>query len=53
MLDLLCQLNSCHKFLMCREVGWRNREELSPCNDPCAVCLERSCTVAAEGMFNG
>ncbi|KAJ4745064.1 E3 ubiquitin-protein ligase XBAT32 [Rhynchospora pubera] len=32
-----------------REVGWRNREDLSPCDDPCAVCLERSCTVAAEG----
>ncbi|KAB1204181.1 putative E3 ubiquitin-protein ligase XBOS32 [Morella rubra] len=32
-----------------RECGWRTFESLTTCQDPCAVCLERSCTVAAEG----
>ncbi|KAM0943365.1 putative transcription factor C2H2 family [Dioscorea sansibarensis] len=31
-----------------REYGWRN-ENLSPAVDPCVVCLERKCTVAAGG----
>jgi hypothetical protein len=48
--DVLHWLNYHDKFLIHREVGWRNREDLSPCDDPCAVCLERSCTVAAEGI---
>ncbi|KAJ3677146.1 hypothetical protein LUZ60_002870 [Juncus effusus] len=30
-----------------REIGWRNRED--SCVDPCAVCLERRCTVGAQG----
>ncbi|KAK9274999.1 hypothetical protein L1049_022256 [Liquidambar formosana] len=32
-----------------RECGWRNRDSLPTCQDPCVVCLERKCTVAAEG----
>lgn len=32
-----------------RECGWRNPDALPPGVDPCAVCLERKCTVAAEG----
>ncbi|KAF3452860.1 hypothetical protein FNV43_RR03293 [Rhamnella rubrinervis] len=32
-----------------RECGWRNSDALSACQDPCVVCLERQCTVAAEG----
>ncbi|KAF5749463.1 E3 ubiquitin-protein ligase XBOS32 [Tripterygium wilfordii] len=32
-----------------RECGWRNSDTLPTCQDPCVVCLERKCTVAAEG----
>ncbi|BBG92931.1 XB3 ortholog 2 in Arabidopsis thaliana [Prunus dulcis] len=32
-----------------RECGWRNSDPLSTCQDPCVVCLEQQCTVAAEG----
>ncbi|XP_006845489.2 probable E3 ubiquitin-protein ligase XBOS32 isoform X1 [Amborella trichopoda] len=32
-----------------RECGWRSSDILPACVDPCAVCLERRCTVAAEG----
>ncbi|KAG8639493.1 E3 ubiquitin-protein ligase XBAT32 isoform X2 [Manihot esculenta] len=32
-----------------REYGWRNDDLLPTCQDPCVVCLERTCTVAAEG----
>ncbi|XP_021275772.1 E3 ubiquitin-protein ligase XBAT32 isoform X1 [Herrania umbratica] len=32
-----------------RECGWRTGDSLPSCQDPCAVCLERKCTVAAEG----
>ncbi|OMP04890.1 Zinc finger, RING-type [Corchorus olitorius] len=32
-----------------RECGWRTSDSLPSCQDPCAVCLERKCTVAAEG----
>ncbi|MED6157267.1 E3 ubiquitin-protein ligase xbat32 [Stylosanthes scabra] len=31
-----------------RECGWKTNE-LAPCLDPCAVCLERKCMVAVEG----
>ncbi|KAK4604938.1 hypothetical protein RGQ29_013128 [Quercus rubra] len=33
-----------------RECGWRTSESLATCQDPCVVCLERKCTVAAEGL---
>ncbi|WOL06451.1 putative E3 ubiquitin-protein ligase XBOS32 isoform X1 [Canna indica] len=32
-----------------REIGWRNTIQSPSCIDPCAVCLERRCMVAAEG----
>ncbi|GLT80430.1 hypothetical protein SLA2020_518690 [Shorea laevis] len=32
-----------------RECGWRNGDSLPSCQDPCVVCLERKCMVAAEG----
>lgn len=32
-----------------RECGWRNFDSLPTCQDPCVVCLESQCTVAAEG----
>ncbi|KAL9376899.1 hypothetical protein Peur_031019 [Populus x canadensis] len=32
-----------------RECGWRNNDSLPTCEDACVVCLERKCTVAAEG----
>lgn len=32
-----------------RECGWRSNDSLPTCLDPCVVCLERKCTVAAEG----
>ncbi|XP_042520305.1 probable E3 ubiquitin-protein ligase XBOS32 [Macadamia integrifolia] len=32
-----------------REFGWRDNNSVITCLDPCAVCLERKCTVAAEG----
>uniref|UniRef100_M4DV71 RING-type E3 ubiquitin transferase n=1 Tax=Brassica campestris TaxID=3711 RepID=M4DV71_BRACM len=32
-----------------QECGWRGDDCLTPCRDPCAVCLERKCTVAADG----
>ncbi|XLT08659.1 hypothetical protein HN51_054452 [Arachis hypogaea] len=31
-----------------RECGWKTNE-LTQCLDPCAVCLEKKCTVAVEG----
>lgn len=36
-------------FFFCRDYGWRNVDSLPTCQDPCVVCLERQCTVAAEG----
>ncbi|KAJ0089773.1 hypothetical protein Patl1_14418 [Pistacia atlantica] len=32
-----------------RECGWRSSASAPTCQDPCVVCLERVCTVAAEG----
>ncbi|XP_068651694.1 probable E3 ubiquitin-protein ligase XBOS32 isoform X2 [Aristolochia californica] len=32
-----------------RDCGWRNSDVQPSCFDPCVVCLERKCTVAAEG----
>lgn len=32
-----------------RECGWRSSNSLATCQDPCVVCLERKCTVVAEG----
>ncbi|PSS04309.1 E3 ubiquitin-protein like [Actinidia chinensis var. chinensis] len=32
-----------------RECGWRSSDSTPACVDPCVVCLERKCTVAAEG----
>ncbi|XP_059077794.1 probable E3 ubiquitin-protein ligase XBOS32 isoform X3 [Cryptomeria japonica] len=34
-----------------RECGWRNLEPVPVGVEPCAVCLERRCTVAAEGGY--
>ncbi|KAL6525474.1 putative E3 ubiquitin-protein ligase xbos32 [Orobanche hederae] len=33
-----------------RLCGWRSNDSPSTCSDPCVVCLERKCTVAAEGV---
>ncbi|XAR66693.1 hypothetical protein NMG60_11013006 [Bertholletia excelsa] len=32
-----------------RICGWRHSDSTPACEDPCVVCLERKCTVAAEG----
>ncbi|KAF3782618.1 putative E3 ubiquitin-protein ligase [Nymphaea thermarum] len=32
-----------------RECGWRTSDALPTCGDPCSVCLERNCSVSAEG----
>ncbi|XP_077215741.1 putative E3 ubiquitin-protein ligase XBOS32 isoform X2 [Tasmannia lanceolata] len=32
-----------------RECGWRTPDSPPTCLDPCVVCLERKCTVSAEG----
>ncbi|OEL17649.1 putative E3 ubiquitin-protein ligase XBOS35 [Dichanthelium oligosanthes] len=32
-----------------RECGWRKTSASSTCQDPCIICLEVECTVAAEG----
>ncbi|XP_062191768.1 probable E3 ubiquitin-protein ligase XBOS35 isoform X1 [Phragmites australis] len=32
-----------------RECGWRKTSASSTCHDPCVICLEVECTVAAEG----
>lgn len=32
-----------------RECGWTKTSVSSTCHDPCAICLEMECTVAAEG----
>ncbi|KAG6507872.1 hypothetical protein ZIOFF_033225 [Zingiber officinale] len=34
-----------------RELGWRSTTQSPACTDPCVVCLERRCTVAAEGTL--
>lgn len=33
-----------------RECGWRTSDFAPICLDPCAVCLERKCMVAVEGI---
>ncbi|XP_027176866.1 probable E3 ubiquitin-protein ligase XBOS32 isoform X1 [Coffea eugenioides] len=35
-----------------RECGWKSCDSHNTCVDPCVVCLERRCTVAAEGCFH-
>ena len=46
---------SCTKTNLCtgrcffRECGWRSCDSLLASQDPCVVCLERECTVAAQG----
>ncbi|CAA0820010.1 E3 ubiquitin-protein ligase XBAT32 [Striga hermonthica] len=35
-----------------RECGWRGSDLASTCLDPCVVCLEKKCTVAAEGCLH-
>ncbi|XP_073044201.1 probable E3 ubiquitin-protein ligase XBOS32 [Primulina eburnea] len=35
-----------------RECGWRSNDSLLTCSDPCVVCLERKCTVAADDCFH-
>ncbi|KAL8461290.1 hypothetical protein ACS0TY_032675 [Phlomoides rotata] len=35
-----------------RECGWRSDDSACTCLDPCVVCLERKCTVAAAGCFH-
>lgn len=35
-----------------RECGLKRYDSPSTCVDPCVVCLERKCTVAAEGCFH-
>lgn len=35
-----------------RECGWWSSDSLPTCVDPCVVCLESRCTVAAEGCFH-
>lgn len=35
-----------------RECGWRSGDSVNTCLDPCVVCLERKCTVAAEGCYH-
>ncbi|XP_031387931.1 probable E3 ubiquitin-protein ligase XBOS32 isoform X2 [Punica granatum] len=32
-----------------RECGWRSNDSHPTCQDTCVVCLERNCTVAAQG----
>ncbi|XP_010452736.1 PREDICTED: E3 ubiquitin-protein ligase XBAT32 isoform X2 [Camelina sativa] len=32
-----------------QECGWRENDCNTPCRDPCVVCLERKCTVSADG----
>ncbi|XP_042399864.1 probable E3 ubiquitin-protein ligase XBOS32 isoform X1 [Zingiber officinale] len=35
-----------------RACGWRNVKHRLTCGDPCAICLESKCTVAAEGCHH-
>ncbi|WOL13495.1 putative E3 ubiquitin-protein ligase XBOS32 [Canna indica] len=35
-----------------REYGWRKEKSEPACSDPCAICLESKCTVAAEGCHH-
>lgn len=39
-------------LIFCRECGWRKTSASSTCQDPCVICLEVECTVAAEGTEN-
>lgn len=36
-------------WMLHRACGWRNVKHRLTCGDPCAICLESKCTVAAEG----
>lgn len=45
----ISELDWYFRFVDFRECGWRVNDCLTPCRDPCAVCLERKCTVAADG----
>lgn len=42
---------SCNHLLHGRDCGWRSVDPAPVDADPCSVCLERRCTVAAEGTF--
>ncbi|CAD5190025.1 unnamed protein product [Musa acuminata subsp. malaccensis] len=35
-----------------RECGWRKTKHEPTCVDPCAICLESKCTVAAQGCHH-
>lgn len=37
--------------IFCRECGFKSMGVTSDDGDTCAVCLERVCSVAAEGKF--
>ena len=38
--------------IVCRECGLQSSATLSDDTDICVVCLERTCTVAAEGLIS-
>lgn len=47
---MTCFMTIC-SFVIYRECGWRDSDNIPVCLDPCVVCLERKCTVAVEGTF--
>lgn len=48
---MINEIDFCIPFAsICREYGW-NSKSTPGCQDPCVVCLERKCTVAAEGTL--
>lgn len=46
---LICHWKFNRFFIFCSECGWRKTSASSTCQDPCVICLEVECTVAAEG----
>lgn len=48
--DLLPITYFCNCLPHGRDCGWRSVDPAPVDADPCSVCLERRCTVAAEGM---
>jgi hypothetical protein len=46
---LMCHFKLNPFEIFCSECGWRKTSASSTCQDPCVICLEVECTVAAEG----
>lgn len=64
LVPVMCDINDVHEAsqfnshlfrrfsTFCRDCGWRSVDSVPLDADPCSVCLERRCTVAADGKLS-